>query len=157
MECPVCEKPTRHRTAIPVVGISRAVLADGTCDKCWRTKMKMQRRRPGGAIMSDDEAAQASREALEAYLNERRRRGIEPEGNKALDEVFEHDHAWKQAEKIRIKEEIAERRRNNEPLGLQQISDPGRRKVPALRDNGNTRSTAQAKPGHGRIGGGFNS
>jgi hypothetical protein len=95
LKCPLCFKPTRHRSAPVVPDIPRAVLADGTCDKCWRHNLKLQIRRKGSVLASSDDKAMQDREALAAYVANRRRRGIDPEGNADLDAAYEDDREWK--------------------------------------------------------------
>ena len=94
--CPICGRATRHRPAHAIPGeATRAVLADGTCEPCWRKKLKLQDRRNNGVLMSREERANRDREGLEAYFRERRNRGVPPAGNPALDRAYEADTAWR--------------------------------------------------------------
>lgn len=106
--CPLCGKPTRHRTAPVVPDIPRAVLANGTCDRCWRKKLRLQIRRKGSVLASPDEKAMQDREGLAAYMENRRRRGINPEGNADLDAAYEDDREWKREHNRKHQRKVAD-------------------------------------------------
>lgn len=94
--CPICGRATRHRPAHAIPGeATRAVLADGTCEPCWRKKLKLQDRRSNGVLMSREERADRDREALEAFFRSRRNRGVPPDGDPVLDQAYEKDMVWR--------------------------------------------------------------
>jgi hypothetical protein len=63
------------------------VLADGTCEKCWRTKLRLSQHKKIGVTM-DSDAVDHAREGLESYFRERRARGVDPDGDMKLDEQY---------------------------------------------------------------------
>jgi hypothetical protein len=139
-----------------------AVLADGTCDKCNRQlKGLAPSHHPYRKPFTDEQIRLASK-SLAAYMEDRRRRGVDPEGDYELDARFERE--WpklKAAQRQKENAARAERKREEDRLRKQRQRErdaakrvaedleAGRVPVPALRNNGRTDATAPEKSGHG--------
>jgi hypothetical protein len=99
MECPFCKRPTRRRRDthasrpgwepdVPVPGTVRAELTDGTCNSCYRSgsrflpqssRMSAIPRTVRSNEVREDELLEAE-QWFSRYVEDRRRRGIDPEG-----------------------------------------------------------------------------
>lgn len=95
MRCPLCGRETHHRADARHPDIPRAVLANGTCDPCWRTKIRAGHGgRKTDRHVSNDDKSFIYRRDLELYFMNRRKRGIAPEGNALLDAAYDEDKTW---------------------------------------------------------------
>jgi hypothetical protein len=119
LHCPFCKKETHPRSGPVIPGVPRALLADGTCDLCYRAYLNGGIKKHRGNKGSDEAEARriaTAREGLEAYFRDRRNRGINPNGNAELDAAFEEDTGWQKKQRLTAANTRAGKRRAREAM-----------------------------------------